>query len=105
IRPMDGDEQSPDQRPNIPDTRDNVGCRRNQTRLVGPHFGGARMFLSMIPNEAENTRYLERTAQRLRSMTAHTTALEDADPAEVRSRLKARDRYARRHAGASQSVA
>ena len=63
------------------------------------------MFLSMIPNEAENDRYLERTAQRLRSMTAHTTGLEGADPAEVRRRLKARDRHARRHAGASQSVA
>ena len=57
------------------------------------------MFLSMIPNEEETTRYLERTAQRLRSMTAHTTGLEGADPAEVRARLMARDRHARRQAG------
>jgi len=63
------------------------------------------MFLSMIPNEAENDRYLERTAQRLRSMTARTNALEGADPAEVRARLESMDRYARRHAGAGQSVA
>jgi hypothetical protein len=63
------------------------------------------MFLSMIPNEAENSRYIERTAQRLRTMAAHKTGLESADPAEVRSRLKARDRHARRQAGASQSVA
>ena len=63
------------------------------------------MFLSMIPNEVENDRYLERTAQRLRSMTARTNALEGADPAEVRSRLEAMDRHVRRQAAASQSVA
>ena len=63
------------------------------------------MFLSMIPNEAENSRYLERTAERLRSMAAHKTGLESADPIEVRTRLKARDRHARRQAGASRSVA
>ena len=104
-RPIEGDEQSPDQRPNHPDTWDNVGCRGNRIRLVGPHFGGARMFLSMIPNEAENDRYLERTAQRLRSMVAHTTGLEGADPDEVRARLKSMDRHARSQAGASRSVA
>jgi hypothetical protein len=63
------------------------------------------MFLSMIPNEEETTRYLERTAQRLRSMTAHTTGLEGADPAEVRARLMARDRHARRQAAARAGAA
>ena len=63
------------------------------------------MFLSMIPNEEETTRYLERTAQRLRSMTAHTTGLEGADPAEVRGRLMARDRHARRQAAARAGAA
>jgi hypothetical protein len=63
------------------------------------------MFLSIIPNEAENTRYLERTAERLRSMTAHTTGLEGADPADVRARISAMDRHARRQARSSQSVA
>lgn len=63
------------------------------------------MFLSMIPNEPDNSAYIERTAQRLRSMAAHKTGLEDADPTEVRTRLKAMDRHARRRAGANQSVA
>ena len=63
------------------------------------------MFLSMIPNEADSSAYIERTAQRLRTMAARKTGLESADPTEVRTRLKAMDRHARRQAGASQSVA
>lgn len=59
----------------------------------------------MIPNEEEHSRYLERTADRLRAMSARTTGLEDADPVQVRTRLKAMDRHARRHTGASGSAA
>lgn len=102
---MEGDEQSPDHKATIPDPRDTVGCLWGQTDPAGLHFGGARMFLSIIPNEAENTRYIERTAERLRAMAAHTTGLEGADPAVVRARIRSMDRHARRQAGSSQSVA
>jgi len=102
---MDGDEQSPDHQPTIPIPWDRVNCSWNRTGSIGPHFGGARMFLSLIVSEPDNARYLERTAERLRAMSAHTTGLEGADPAEVRTRLKARDRHARRQAAANQSVA
>ena len=63
------------------------------------------MFLSLIVSEPDNQRYLERTAERLRSMTANTTGLEGADPAQVRARIKSMDRHARRQAGASRSIA
>jgi len=81
---MEVDEQSPDHKPIIPDQWDTLGCQYNRTRLVGPHFGGAPMFLSLIANEPDNSRYLERTAERLRAMSAHTTGLEGADPVQVR---------------------
>ena len=63
------------------------------------------MFLSMIPSEAEVDRYLERTAERLRTMTANTTALEGADPLQVRARLEHLDRHARRKSHLNRSIA
>ena len=45
------------------------------------------MFLSLITSEPDNSRYIERTAERLRAMSAHTTGLEGADPVQVRARI------------------
>jgi hypothetical protein len=102
---MERDEQEPNQQPATRVPRVVLGGHNNRTGSVGQHFGGVLMFLSMIPNEAENARYLERTAHRLRSMAESTTGLDGADPLEVRARLKARDRYVRHQASASRSVA
>lgn len=54
------------------------------------------MTLFSIGDEADNAQYLERTAERLRTMVARTTGLAGADPIQVRTRLELRDRHLRR---------
>jgi hypothetical protein len=41
--------------------------------------------------------YLERTADRLRTMTERTTGLNGADPVQVRQRIERMDRHAKRN--------
>jgi hypothetical protein len=48
-----------------------------------------------IGTEYDETRYLERTAERLRAMVARTPDLHNADPVEVRSRYQNMDRHVR----------
>lgn len=49
--------------------------------------------------------YLERTAQRLRTMAERTTGLHGADPVRVRERIEHMDRHARRNEALPQTVA
>ena len=46
-------------------------------------------------SEFDETRYLERTAERLRAMVARTPDLHEADPEVVRNRYQRMDRHAR----------
>ena len=53
------------------------------------------MTLLTISNDFDEDRYLERTAQRLRSMVARTPDLLEADPVVVRTRYQRMDRHVR----------
>jgi hypothetical protein len=48
-----------------------------------------------ISNEFDEDNYLERTAERLRSMVARTPDLHEADPVVVRTRYEHMDRHVR----------
>jgi hypothetical protein len=53
------------------------------------------MTLLTISNEFDEDHYLERTAERLRSMVARTPDLHEADPVVVRTRYEHMDRHVR----------
>ena len=53
------------------------------------------MTLLTISNEFDEDNYLERTAERLRSMVARTPDLHEADPVVVRTRYEHMDRHVR----------
>ena len=53
------------------------------------------MTLLTSSNEFDENRYLERTAERLRTMVACTPDLHEADPVAVRSRYQRMDRHVR----------
>mgnify|MGYP001815683246 FL=1 len=57
-----------------------------------------------LGNGADDS-YLERTADRLRTMAERTRGLDGADPVKVRERLEHMDRHARRNEGLSHSAA
>ena len=63
------------------------------------------MTLLTIGDDFDESRYLERTADRLRAMVARTPDLHEADPAVVRSRYQNMDRHVRWMAKADRSVA
>jgi len=53
------------------------------------------MTLLTIGNEFDENRYLERTAERLRSMVARAPDLHSEDPLVVRTRYQNMDRHVR----------
>jgi hypothetical protein len=63
------------------------------------------MTLFSIGDESDDAQYLERTAERLRTMVAHTTGLHGADPVQVRTRLERMDRHVRRDTQEGRSFA
>ncbi|MGB9357107.1 MAG: hypothetical protein WCC01_00985 [Acidimicrobiia bacterium] len=79
-----------------PSKRGSHGSSRANVVAVGPYFGGIPMTFLTMGSKADDG-YLERTADRLRTMAERTRALDGADPARVRERLEHMDRYARRN--------
>lgn len=63
------------------------------------------MTLFSIGDESDDAQYLERTAERLRTMVVRTTGLHGADPVEVRTRLERMDRHVRRQTQSSRTFA
>jgi hypothetical protein len=63
------------------------------------------MTLLTIGNEFDENRYLERTAERLRSMVARAPDLLSEDPLVVRTRYQHMDRHVRWMAKVDRSVA
>ena len=53
------------------------------------------MTLLTSSNEFDENRYLERTAERLRTMVARAPHLHEADPEAVRTRYQRMDRHVR----------
>jgi len=53
------------------------------------------MTLLTIGDDFDESRYLERTADRLRAMVARTPDLHEADPLVVRTRYEHMDRHVR----------
>ena len=93
-----------DSQPMDPTKRVSHGRSRAKAVAVGPHLGGRRMTFLTIGKQADD-RYLERTAERLRTMTERTKALDGADPARVRERLQHMDRHAGPNATLSHTIA
>lgn len=87
-----------------PTNRGSHGSSRASAVAVGPHFGGMPMTFLTLGGDADD-QYLERTAERLRTMAERTTGLDGADPAQVRQRLEHMDRHARRNRSLSYTAA
>lgn len=71
---------------------------------VGPYLGGTAMTFLTMGSQADDG-YLERTADRLRTMAERTRGLDGADPVRVRERLEHMDRHARRNQALSHTAA
>ena len=83
---------------------DSHGRSRATGVAVGPYFGGTSMTFLTTSNDADDG-YLERTAERLRTMVERTTGLNGADPVQVRERLERMDRHVRRTQALSHTAA
>ena len=87
-----------------PTNRDSHGSSRARAVAVGPYFGGTPMTFLTLGSGADDS-YLERTADRLRTMAESARGLDGADPVKVRKRLEHMDRHARRNEALSHSAA
>ncbi len=87
-----------------PSKRGSHGRSRANVVAVGPYFGGMPMTFLTMGSKADDG-YLERTADRLRTMAERTRGLDGADPVRVRERLEHMDRHARRNGALSHSAA
>ena len=63
------------------------------------------MILDRFTSDIDDVRYIERTTDRLRAMTAGTGRLVDTDPAVIRERLRRKNRTAEIRANLGESAA
>ena len=62
--------------------------------VVHRNAEGAPMIFERFTSAADDDHYIERTADRLRSMTSGSSKVAETDPAEIRARFGRRNRAA-----------